>query len=207
MYKIACIYALFFLIIIPWDLKHHSFFLICYLHTFVSWTLHLENCVLDLYNHIYPFHISFRLVFTVSSLDYLLIFYFSSFLGPNSACQHTFLAELYMRSSLLSQLPSSHRGLCSLGLSTKHPLLISSSACSIISCLLFFFCEKLQRELQDANLVYNPVPTHCVSPWKHVNRFLSKEIKTFKVVPKTSRSNESFNPMWFFPFLINVFLF
>lgn len=76
MYKIACIYALFFLIIIPWDLKHHSFFLICYLHTFESWTLHLENCVLDLYNHIYPFHISFRLVFTVNSLDYLLMFYF-----------------------------------------------------------------------------------------------------------------------------------
>lgn len=135
------------------------------------------------------------------------MFFFSFFLGSNPAWQDTFLAGLQICSSLLSQPPSSHYGLWSFWLSLNtlywSPLLLapSSHVCFFFVCV----CEKLQKELQDTNPV-SSVPTHCVSPWKHVSRFLFKEIKAFKVVPNTSRSNESFHPMWI-PFLINVFLF
>lgn len=145
MYKTACVYVLFFLIIIPWDVKHHSFFWIYYLHTLESCTLHLENCVFDLCNQSYlpilyfiqaSFHSELSRLFTHG-----LLLFLPGVKGSLSAhllgwITHMLFPSIFPLWSLL------------LGTFTEHPLLVSSSESSIILCLFFVKSYKENFRMQ-----------------------------------------------------------
>lgn len=105
----------------------------------------LENCVLDLCNRIYPFHILFRLAFH-SELTRLFTNVLLLFLpGVKFSLSGHLLS--WIINMLFTSVPTSTFPLGSLFFLTftEHSLLISSSACSIIPCLFFFFFWKATK--------------------------------------------------------------